>query len=100
MFPENEMKPSKKRTPSPQSIMEEVQLCFGIVVLLLALGVLNVCMASRNQEITKAFWSAMFNPVSGSWVSVEGHGSCSRKMTPNTLQKAPRNGSRQNAGLF
>ena len=35
-----------------------------------------------------------------SWVSVEGHGSCSRTMTPNTLQKAPRNGSRQNTGMF
>ena len=42
----------------------------------------------------------MFNPVSESWVSVKGHGSCSSTMTPNTLQKAPRNGSTQNARLL
>ena len=87
------MKPSKKRTPSLQSNMKEVQWWFGVALLSLALGALNVCMASWNQEITKAFWSAMFNPVSASWVFVKGHGSCSRTMTPNTLQKAPRNGS-------
>ena len=69
--------------------MEEIQWCFGVAVLPLVLGALNVCMASWNQEITKAFWSTMFNPVSKSWVSVEGHGSCSKIMTPNTLQKHP-----------
>ena len=90
MFTENKMKPSKKRTSSLQSNMEEVQWCFGVAVLPLALGALNVCMASWNQEITKeAFWSAMFNPVSESRVSVEGHGSCSRTMTPKHFKKHP-----------
>ena len=97
---ENKMKPLKKRTPSLQSNMEEVQWCFGVAVLPLALGALNMCMSSWNQEITKVFWSAMFNPVSESCVSVKGHRSCSRTMTPSTLQKAPRNGSRQNSRLF
>ena len=53
-------------------------------------GAWNVCMASWNQEITKAFWSAMFNPVRKLCVCrVEGHGSCNRTMTPNTFIKHP-----------
>ncbi len=58
------------------------------------------CVAPRNREITKVFWSGVFHPVSRSCVSVKGHGSSSRKMTEKTHQKAPRNGLNENAGLF
>ena len=48
----------------------------------LALGSLNMYMASWNQENTKVFWSAMSDPVSESWVSVQG--SSSRTYGPQT----------------
>jgi len=44
------MKPSKKRTSSLQSNVEEVQWCFGVAVLPLALGALNVCMKSGDYQ--------------------------------------------------
>ncbi len=42
LFTEKEMRPSKKRTHSLQSNMVEVQICFGVALLLLALDALTV----------------------------------------------------------
>ena len=78
----------KGKNTFPAVNMGEVHWCFGVAVLPLALGTLNVCMASWKQEITKACWSAIINPVSESWVSVDGYGSCSRTRTTNALQKS------------
>ena len=59
LFTENEMRPSKKRTRSLLSNMEEVHRCFGVAFLLLAPDALTVCMASWNLKTTKELWSAM-----------------------------------------
>ena len=42
LFTEKEMRHSKKRTQSLQSNMVEVQRCFGVALLLLALDALTV----------------------------------------------------------
>ncbi len=47
LFTEKEMRSSKKRTQSLQSNMVEVQICFGVALLLLALD-----------AFTKEFWGA------------------------------------------
>ncbi len=53
------MRPSKKRTQSLQTNMVEVQRCFGVALLLLALDALTVWNVSWNLMITKEFWGAM-----------------------------------------
>ncbi len=42
LFTEKEMRPSKKRTQSIKSNVMEVQICFGVALLLLALDAFTV----------------------------------------------------------
>ena len=52
--------------------MEKVHRYFGVALLLLTLGALQVC-SWHHENTTKEFWSALMGPVSISWFSVGGH---------------------------
>ena len=84
MFTENKMKSSKKEHLPYSQTWRRFSDVLGLLCCLWHWVPWMCAWHHENQEITKAFWSGMLTPVSESWVSVEGHGSCSRKTTSNT----------------